>query len=508
MKKYALTGIIASFLLFCNYVSADDSAFQLGSPFTENMVLQRDMPIKVWGWGQPGKEINIHIADKQTKGVVGKEGRWSVELPKLMAGGPHTFIAGSGDEKITFKNVLVGDVWLCAGQSNMGKGHRGMPDIIELAEKSKKLPIRYMLVPRKVGLTPWDKTSAKWVEDAPASAVACAFAYDLQQATKIPIGIIEASWGSAFIEGFMPLDMQDELPHFKRMMKNFAKNDKQRVAKAVDDDKKGLIWAKRVDIFVRQRPNILYNAMIHPIAPYTMRGMVWYQGEANARSVGMMQQYAKSLSKWCLRLRKQWNQKDFHLIAVMLPGYGKNFPEKNREATAKLPYAPSWAWMRESQISLLKLPNTSVVNTIDLGALDNIHPLDKRPIGKRLTLLVERDVLGREILAEGPKMKEVVIQGKSIRISYNYGEGLHTNNKLPPSGFWVAGKDRNWHVASAVIDKEEIVLTCENVPAPEVLRYAFAGMPDVNLVNSANLPALPFRTDTDSPYSVAKRNKH
>jgi sialate O-acetylesterase len=211
-----------------------------------------------------------------------------------------------------------------------------------------------------------------------------------------------------------------------------------------------------------------------------------------------MLQYGESLPMWCGRLRKQWGNDDFHLLAVMLPRYGRVHASGPSKGTAA-PDAHSWAWFREAQLRLLDLPHTGVANTIDLGDIKNIHPKDKAPIGKRLALLAARDVNGLDIVAEGPTFAKATVEGKTIRIELAHARGLKTTDGKAPSEFWIAGKDRKWHRAEARIDGEAVILQSPAVPAPAVARYAFAAFPKPNLLNAANLPAVPFRTDEDKP---------
>jgi len=273
--------------------------------------------------------------------------------------------------------------------------------------------------------------------------------------------------------------MTEELPHFKEIMKTFQESEETqaRVKAAIE---KGI---RHGFVFVRKQPNLLYNAMLHPVIPYACRGMVWYQGEANASKP---EEYAKSLPAWLKRLRKEWGSDDFCLLVVMLPGYGND---------RDIPSPRSWAWFREAQMKVLEMPGTSIVNTIDLGDVKNIHPPDKAPICKRLALLARKDVYNEKINAQGPVYKKSSVDGNRMAIEFNNAEGLKTTDGAAPKGFWLSDKEGNWHSAEAVIEDQKVILTSKDLNAPAFCRYAFAGKPDVNLVNSEGLPAYPFRTD-------------
>jgi sialate O-acetylesterase len=236
--------------------------------------------------------------------------------------------------------------------------------------------------------------------------------------------------------------------------------------------------------WLRQRPNLLYNAMMHPIIPYACRGLVWYQGEANADKPEL---YKDSLPLWIQSLRKAWEKEDLHFMVVMLPGYG---PEDGP------PDQKSWAPFREVQMSALDLDHTSVVNTIDLGDAKNIHPPDKTPICERLSLLARQDVYSEKVMAQGPVYREHSIERNTMIIHLDHAEGLKTIDGKGPSGFWLAADDQQWHRASAKIEGTNIILHSDMVSKPIACRYGFTGKPTVNLINEADLPAYPFRTDS------------
>jgi sialate O-acetylesterase len=232
--------------------------------------------------------------------------------------------------------------------------------------------------------------------------------------------------------------------------------------------------------------------------------MVWYQGESNAKDMGRAINYDYSLPKWCKHLRKEWERDDFYLLVVMLPRIGHVASEQRRfslkEGDPGLDdptWKYSWAYFREVQANILKLPHTGIVNTIDLGEVGNIHPADKGPVGERIAMLAAGDVNGMKILGDGPAFKGMKINGGEVTISYVNAMGLKTKDGKAPTGFWVAGKERKWAKAEAKIKGENVVLTCAEVAQPEAVRYAFAPAPAVNLVNEADLPARPFRTDRD-----------
>ena len=235
--------------------------------------------------------------------------------------------------------------------------------------------------------------------------------------------------------------------------------------------------------FVRKQPNIVYNAMLHPVIPYACRGIVWYQGEANAAQPEL---YAASLPAWIRELRKRWQRDDLHVLGVMLPGFGEDKGVTD---------PGSWAWFREAQGKGLAIPHAALINTIDLGDAKNIHPADKAPIIDRLARIARNDIYQDSIAARGPVFQKQKIDGPKVTITFDHADGLATKDGKPPVGFRLAGADRQWHPARAVIKGRSVEVQAEGVETPVACRYAFSNKPEVNLVNDAGLPAAPFRTD-------------
>ncbi|EMI22575.1 sialic acid-specific 9-O-acetylesterase [Rhodopirellula maiorica SM1] len=208
--------------------------------------------------------------------------------------------------------------------------------------------------------------------------------------------------------------------------------------------------------------------------------------------------YGDVLKEWIRRYRKQWDQDDLHFLVVMLPGYG-NVLKSSPKVPKDHPAAHSWAWMRESQLKASELPNTSVANTIDLGDIKNVHPKDKLPVGRRLALLAARDTLGQKVEAQGPVYQKVEAKDNTLVVHFENAQGLKTTDGSPPKEFWLADDDQNWVRADATIQGQSVVLQSAELAKPLYVRYAFVGKPEVNLVNGADLPAFPFRTDRFEP---------
>ncbi|MEN8663265.1 MAG: sialate O-acetylesterase [Lentimonas sp.] len=511
--RLAMILLITTFCILLSAVipTALNAELKLASPFTDHMVLQRDMPIPVWGSASPGLTITVEFSGQTQSVNTDSSGKWRVDLEPLSAsstGKRMTVIAGKNQESIELSNIVVGEVWICSGQSNMQWKLDSVGNIKAL--KSTPGRIRSFQVPTTVALEEQDHCDSEWLVERPDSAVATAFAHYLEEYADVPIGILLTAWGSSSIEAWMPRDMTKTVPHFKTVMEEFDANQGniQHIKNALNAD--GPPWDKKQNFFLRHQPNVLYNAMMKPLVPYACRGLVWYQGERNTGAIGGMpegkwtarvagmQLYGEILPKWIQHYRQMWGQPDMHFLIVMLPGFGKIL-DAGPEQTLESPDAQSWAWMRESQLKALELPNTGVVNTIDLGHPTNIHPKDKLPVGQRLALLAARDTFGHDRVAQGPVMESVIARGNYLVVDFKYAEGLKTTDGKAPTGFWISDDSGNWQEAEAIIKGTQIALSASNILNPRHIRYAFAGMPKVNLINTDNLPAYPFRTDQIEP---------
>lgn len=479
---------------------------QLANIFNDHMVLQREKPIPIWGNSSPGDNITVTFAGQTKVTQAGADGKWIVKLDPLKASDEGRDMTISGKREVIISDILVGEVWICSGQSNMQFRVNAVPEIRGLKPFAKN--IRSFEVKRTVSLQEKEEIEGQWVMPHPSSAVAFSFAFFLEAMGDVPVGIIHTSWGSSSIEAWMPKDMTNKLPYFKAIMEDFEAdtarlNRIQRILAAPNG------WTRQEDIFLRRQPNILYNAMMKPLVPFAIRGLVWYQGERNTRYLSGvpevseenwfhrvigMKEYGDVLSQWILRYRQEWQDHEMNFMMVMLPGYGKGTSKKPK-IDPEDPTEESWAWLRESQLRALTLPNTAVANTIDLGDVNNIHPKEKLPIGQRLALLAAKNTLALDVLANGPWLKKVDIQGEQLVIHFNDASGLKTTNGKAPTGFWITDDSRNWAPADAKIVGERIILSSTSIKKPKYVRYAFAGKPSVNLVNASELPAYPFRTD-------------
>jgi sialate O-acetylesterase len=493
-------------LMFVFNATAFGQMLKPANIFGDHMVLQREKVVPVWGHSSPKDKITVTFAGQVKKTKADADGRWMVQLDPLEVSAKGQNMIISGESEVLLKDILVGEVWICSGQSNMKMGISSSPDIRGLVPLAKN--IRTFNVQNLVALEEQDEVQGQWNAGHPPSAVAFAFAYFLNNLTEMPVGIIQTAWGSSSIEAWMPRSMTRDLPLFDTIMTEFDA-DTFRVKQIKELISRPDAWTTKESIYLRRQPNILYNAMMHPLIPFACRGLVWYQGERNTRymsglphvdennwfhRVCGMKDYDEALKKWIKTYRKRWGDNGMQFMVVMLPGYGKG-TENKPVIDPESPEEPSWAWMRESQMASLDLPHTSVVNTIDLGDVNNIHPTDKLPIGQRGALLAAKNTLGQDVAAMGPTLKSVNIQDDKMIVHFEHADGLKTTNGRAPLGFWITDDSGEWVKATAKIEGESVVLSSPTMKAPKYIRYAFAGKPTVNLVNENELPAYPFRTD-------------
>ena len=427
--------------------------------FTDNMVLQQGRPIPVWGTADDGEEVTVSL-DGQTAKATAQGGKWRVDLPAAKAGGPFTLTI-QGKEKVELKDVLVGEVWLCSGQSNMEwplAALRMPEDFYKSAENPK---IRLFTVPRRGAASPETDVKGEWVAaDAKSlprfSAVAYFFGRDLQKALNVPVGLINTNVGGTAAEQWTSREALEAHPETR----NLPETNKNSCG--------------------------LYNAMIHPLKPFAIKGAIWYQGESNA---GKAHQYEVLFPTMIRDWRTQWGQGDFPFLFVQLAPFMAIKPE---------PSPSNWAELREAQrLTVHDTPMTGMAVITDVGDEKNIHPPKKEPVGARLALLARTLAYGdREVRSQSPDYRSVEIQGDRAIVRFRHaGGGLEARgDKL--TGFTIAGADGKFVNADATIDGETVVVHSDQVSRPVAVRFGWADYPVVNLWGkTSGLPATPFRTD-------------
>ncbi len=471
--------------------------------YSDHMVLQREITLAIWGKANAGEEVIVSINGQTIKGTTKPDGEFIVELSPLKAGGPYTLTIETGDSKKTFNDVLVGDVWVCSGQSNMWWPLHETQDGPTELQKAEHPQIRLITIASTIVPQNPLTMKTKWVvcngdTARNFSAVGYYFARELQKTINIPIGLVNASYGGT------PAEAWTSKWAFDRYS-----DELKPILDAWDaSDAKYDAWIKQAEELKQtgqaiptqpappsdprtsaNRPMVLFNSMIAPITRMPIKGVIWYQGESNTGQAWRYRFLFPALIKdW----RNAWSQGDTPFLWVQLAAFGE---------PTEAPGVPSaWAELREAQSMTLRLPNTGMATAIDIGDAKDIHPRNKLEVGRRLSLVARKRIYGEEdLVASGPIWDHgaYAVEDGAIRLKFtDANDGLVTRDGGPVTGFAIAGKDKKWYWADAVIDSVNTVkISSSQVPKPFVVRYSWGQNPKGNLMNKAGLPALPFRTD-------------
>jgi sialate O-acetylesterase len=476
---------------------------KLPAVFSDHMVLQREKPIAVWGWADEGEKVTVTLG-KEAVSTEAKGGRWKVLLPKMKAGGPLR-LSVQGKNQVAFEDVLIGEVWICSGQSNMEWPLRLSFEPQEAIRKSSNEKIRLLTVPKLKANEPVQDMKASWEECNPTtvsnfSAVAYFFGRDLQKALGVPVGLIHTSWGGSPAEVWVREEILAENALYKaEILESYAEQLKRSQAEIERWEREKAQAEKEGKKFTRNRPGTpwkpaeLYNGMIAPLVPYAIRGAIWYQGESNAgRSYQYRTLFPDMISNW----RADFGQGDFPFLLVQLAPWDKNKKREILEIT-KESGESDWAELREAQwLSTKVLPNVGMAVITDVGDKDDIHPTRKEPVGGRLALAARKIAYGEKMVAAGPEYRSLKIEGDRAIVSFDgSGRGLEARGGNL-QGFAIAGADRKFVWANAEIEGDTVVVHSPMVREPVAVRYGWADFPVVNLFNKNGLPATPFRTDS------------
>ena len=476
------------------------------------MVLQRDSTVPVWGQADPGEAVTVSIASQTRKTTAGADGKWMVKLEKLQSSGPATMTV-KGKNELTVNDVLIGEVWLASGQSNMQMRVNEVKNNSAEIAAANFPQIRMFTVVQRAAVTPQTECGGKWLVCSPQtvmgfSATAYFFGRSLHQKSGTPVGLINASWGGTPIQAWTSMDVQESDNDLAPLLASWKKmvsepfNEPQAQAKY---KKQTEVWKNQSEIakaagkrppqapkppvaprMLPRHPANLFNGMIAPVIPYGIRGAIWYQGEGNSKGP-TAKLYNKQLPLMIQDWRKRWNQGDFHFASVQLPGFKKPTTDPN---------APSgWAVIREAMLRSLSLPNTGMAIVIDAGEANNIHPKDKQTVGNRLALWARAKVYGEKIAYSGPLPAGHKIENDEVTLSFTNADNGLAAKGGELKGFAIAGSDRKWTWATARIKGDQVIVSSPKVKSPVAVRYAWADNPECNLTNGANLPASPFRTD-------------
>lgn len=498
------TGIV-SILAFASAATLRADV-RLPALFTDNMVLQRDVAAPIWGWADEGEQITIEINGKTVKAVAA-DGKFQAKLPKQKASAEPTTLKIKGKNEIAINNVLVGEVWIASGQSNMEWPLRASFEAQKDIEAATNPNIRLFTVPKNKQLKPVDDVKSKWELCDPNSvkgfsAVAYYFGRDLQKALNVPVGLIHTSWGGSPAEVWMSEDaLVGNADYDRDILEAFKKQEENYNNQLAAWEKEKADAAKENKPFNKNRPNLgwrpteLYNGMIAPLIPYAIKGAIWYQGESNAsRAKQYRTLYADMIKNW----RHDWNQGDFTFLGVQLAPWDKN-RKRSLEEIAKEPGNSDWAELREAQVYATKiLKNVGLAVITDVGDKDDIHPTKKGPVGSRLALLAQKIAYGKDVAAYGPTLKKTEIKGKEVVLTFDNAKGGLEARGDKLTGFSIAGDDGKHVWADARIEGNKVIVSSASVEKPAAVRYGWSDYPIVNLWNKEGLPASPFRTDEPS----------
>jgi sialate O-acetylesterase len=513
--RLASVAVIAMFLLVVVSLTERRALadVKLPSMFTDHAVLQRDMPVPVWGIASPGEEVTVAIAGQTHKTKADENGNWDVKLDPLKLGKPLTLVV-EGKNRLERNDILAGEVWLCSGQSNMefalARATDGDLDVAAANHPN----IRLVRVKGPGSQTPVEDFKGQWEVCTPESAtgfsaVGYFFGRELNQQLNVPIGLIDDSWGGSSCEAWVPRDRMEGKPLYDPLIKKWDDD-----VKNFDEQKWKDAWAawRKADAAARKagkpspknrpladppalgnhRPANLYHARVEPVMPYAIRGVIWYQGESNApRAYQYRDMFPLMIQAW----RENWKQGDFPFYWVQLADYKDEQPQ---------PGDSDWAELREAQTMTLKnLPNTGEAVIIDIGEGGDIHPHNKLEVGRRLARVALAQDYGKKIPYKSPSYDSMEKNGDKIVVKFkDVAGGIVKIDAKDVRGFAVAGADRKWYWADAKIvpppkDKpaDKVEVSSKDVENPVAVRYAWADNPVCNLYNDVLLPVTPFRTD-------------
>ncbi len=529
-------------ILLLTPLAAARADVELAPLFTDHAVLQRDQPVPVWGRAAPGEHVTVTFHDQTVGTSADPAGRWTVVLEPMPANVEGSDLVAKGANQVAVHDILVGEVWLCSGQSNM-EFWVGDPksdprtvfrvDHVEAEVPAANFPlIRHFKVPRRVSAVPLTNLAdgagggasggaggegrpirekfagggvrgggeagggvgpgfggLGWEPCTPATvprftAVGYFFARNVFQKIGVPIGLINSTYGGTPIEAWMSAAAFASNPAFDPVLARWPgmsptdPSGPRSPARTNDPFHSGEAFRRNDP----SRPESLFNGMIAPLVPYALRGVLWYQGESNAARAGEYHAlFAALITAW----RAHFGRGDLPFYFVQLANYAPPAPPGDK----------SWAYLREAQAETLSLPQTAMAVTIDVGDPRNIHPRNKQAVGRRLALIALANLYGLSGDVSGPQFAGAEPAGAGLRVRVTYAEtGLITHDR-PVQSLEVAGADRIFHPASGRIEGETLVVSSPAVPHPVAVRYAWANAPVANLFNGAGLPAAPFRSD-------------
>lgn len=503
--RFLLSAIAAALLL--NTCPA--GAFTLHPLFSHGAVLQRGQSVPVWGTGERDERITISIQGKSVTAITSAEGKWRADLPALEVGGPFEMvIAGDLSQQTTrLKDIHVGEVWICSGQSNMDMVVASADRASEEIAAATNAAIHFCKVPRQAADEPQATAKLSWQTCTPQtvgnlSAVGYFFIRDLQARLQVPVGLIDAAYGGTPAEAWMSPEAVRSRPEFQPILDEYAEQVKDSPRAMAQYESEMTAWKIAAEQAQKagqprppapqipmgphnfRRPSGLYHGMIHPLVPYAFRGVIWYQGERNSpRAAQYRTLFPALIADW----RHMWPQGDFPFLFVQLAPFGAPSPE---------PRASGWAELREAQLLTSQtVPRTAMAVITDVGDEKDIHPTRKQAVGARLALAARAVAYGEDVAFRGPTYRSLEIRENRAVLSFDHvGQGLECRGDRL-TGFAICGADGKFVNADARIIGNQVEVSSPQIAQPVAIRYGWANFPVVNLWNKDGLPASPFRTD-------------
>lgn len=473
----SLRPIVIAVLCFLGSFQGN-AKIKLAALFSDNMILQQQRSVPIWGWAEKNSKVGIRTSwdSKAYEVKADKNGKWKVAVQTPIAGGPFAIEVNQGEEKIVIKNVLIGEVWLCSGQSNMEmplKGFPGQPVLNgnETIVRSTNATIRLITVPRATLLVPQEDFEGKWQMAAPQStadfsATAWYFGSLLQAVLQVPVGLIHVSYGGSSMEAWMN----------EEMLKDFE----------------GVVIPTKKEDLAKDPNRVaatLFNGMLSPVIGYGIKGCIWYQGESNyERAAQYKGLFPKMVSSW----RGLWNQGEFPFYYAQIApfNYAQFHPKDNLEKYNS-------AYLREAQLKAVKtIPNSGMAVLMDVGEENNIHPADKEKGGSRLAYLALAKTYGIQGFEfASPEFKDMEVVGSTVTVAFNDAPNGITSYGKEVTGFEIAGENKVFYPAQAVVRRKSVVLSCAQVVKPVAVRYLFKDFAKAELFSVGGLPVSSFRTD-------------
>jgi sialate O-acetylesterase len=479
-----VASVSAATLLVLHCVSPIQAELKLPAIFSDHAVLQREMKVPVWGWADPGEEVQVAIAGQTQKTTADDKGKWRVTLePLSVSEEPLKLVVEGKNSRLERNDILVGEVWLCSGQSNMEWPVTESWNADLVIPAANQPAIRLVRVKGPGTQTTVEDFDGGWQPCSPEtvkgfSAVGYHFGRELEQHLGVPIGLIDNSWGGSACEAWIRRDRLEGNPLYATQLTNWDK--------VAADYEKSKDPKLRDQLAGNHRPANLYHARLGPVLGYALRGAIWYQGESNA---GRAFQYREMFPLMIQTWREDWGQGEFPFYWVQLADFMAEKPEPGDSA---------WAELREAQtMTQDRLPNSGQAVIIDIGEGADIHPRNKLEVAKRLARWALARNYERDIVCHSPRYESMKNEGDSIVLKFkDVGGGLRTVDAPEVKGFAVAGEDRKWIWAEAKISAaDQVTVRASAVPKPVAVRYAWADNPVSNLYNKVGLPVTPFRTD-------------